>query len=69
MSLLNPHEANTPVWQKIEQHLNTQLAKKRERLENPRIAEAERIQLAWQIDTYKEFLALGQPEKKTAGAE
>lgn len=61
---LAQHEAASPLWQKLKTHHESILAQKRSRLENPRIEEKERIQLAWQIDTLKEFLALGEPERK-----
>lgn len=61
---LAPHEVGTPLWQKLIGHYEETLTKYRARIENPRITEGERIQLAWQIHTIKEFLALGQPERK-----
>jgi len=61
---LAPHEIASPLWQKLKSHTEAQLERKRSRLENPRIDERERIQLAWQIDTWKELLALGEPERK-----
>jgi hypothetical protein len=61
---LAPHEIATPLWDKLERHYQAILAKKRERLENPRIGEQERLQLAWEIHTIKDFIALGKPEAK-----
>ena len=61
---LAAHEVASPLWQKLKDHHESVLAAKRARLENPRIEERERIQLAWQIDTVKEFLALGEPGRK-----
>lgn len=63
---LNPHEINTSVWQKIEAHYTPILAKYRTRIENPRIEEKERIELAWKIASVKELLALAEPDKTSA---
>ena len=69
MTLLAPHESGSPLWQKIEAHIKFRLIKHRARIENPRITEAERMQLAWQIATIKEFLAMGNPAREVADAE
>ena len=61
---LNPQEIGTPLWQKLKELHELTLVKWRRRLENPRITEAERIELAWKIYTIKDFLALGEPERK-----
>lgn len=58
---LNQAEIGSPLWQRLKAHHEQILAEKRARLENPRIAEPERIQLAWEIHTIKQFLAIGQP--------
>lgn len=66
---LSSHEIATPLWQKLEAHYTPELAKLRARAENPRLPEAERIELLWQIHFIKNFLALAEPEqKKVAGA-
>ncbi len=58
---LTPAEVNTPLWQRLSEHYTPLLASYRERLENPGIAESERIKLAWQIDGIKQFLAMAEP--------
>ena len=66
---LELHEVSSSTWHKLKTHYEEVLSKKRERLENPRIAESERIQLAWEIHTIKDFLATGTPERVLADAE
>jgi hypothetical protein len=66
---LSQHDVASQCWQKIKTYYDEVIAKKRERLENPRISDAERLQLAWQIDTVKEVLSLGEPERKVTDAE
>lgn len=66
---LNPHEINTSVWQKIAEHYTPILAKYRARIENPRIEEKERIELAWKIAGIKELLAMAEPEQEKTSAE
>lgn len=62
---LSPHEVGQPLWQKLVEHHEAELVKLRARIENPRINEAERIELAWKIHTIKRFLALGHPATET----
>ena len=66
---LNPAEIGSPLWQKLVEHHEEKLAKYRGRIENPRILEAERIELAWKIFMIKEFLSLGTAEETVADAE
>ena len=61
---LAPHEIATPLWTKLVEHHAPLLAKYRMRLENPHLAESERIQLCWRIAAIKDFLELGQPAKE-----
>jgi hypothetical protein len=61
---LAPHEIATPLWGKLVEHHQATLTKFRARLENPRIEEPERRELAWRIHTIKEFLALAEPERE-----
>ena len=61
---LSPHEVNQPLWSKLTSHYEPILAKHRARIENPRIKEEERIELAWRIAGIKELLALAEPEQK-----
>lgn len=63
MKLL-PSEVASPLWSKLCEHYEPLLAKARARLENPRITEAERIELCWKIAGLKDFLALAVPEEK-----
>lgn len=63
---LTPHEINTAVWQKIDDHYKPILAKYRARIEQPRIEEKERIELAWKIAGVKELLALAELDKTSA---
>jgi hypothetical protein len=65
MSFLNQAEVGSPLWQKLVAHHDAELVKLRARIENPRITEAERIELAWRITGIKKFLALGNPEPET----
>lgn len=62
---LNPHEIGTPLWDKLARHHADKLTKLRARIEQPRISEAERIELAWRIYAIKDFLALAEPAQKT----
>jgi len=59
-------EVGTPVWHKIMAYYEPKLVKHRDRIENPRITEAERIEIAWRIAGIKELIALGnlEPERK-----
>lgn len=61
---LNAAETGTPLWTKLVEYHLPILAKYRARIENPLLPEAERIALAWQIKSIKEFLALGEPDAK-----
>lgn len=61
---LTPHETNTPLWVKLSEYYATKLAKYRSRIEQPRITEAERVQLAWQIQGIKELLELAEPDRE-----
>lgn len=61
---LSPHEINTPLWSKLTAHYEPILAKHRARLENPKIHEAERLELCWKIAAIKELLAMAVPEQK-----
>lgn len=63
---LSPHEANSPVWQKIEAHYRPKLAKYRARLENPTTPADERQDLAWKIAGIKDLLNLANQEKGDA---
>lgn len=66
---LNAHEIATPLWTKLVEHYTPILSKHRARLENPALAEHERVALCWQIKVIKDFLALAEPEqKKVTGA-
>ena len=62
---LTPYEIGQPLWQKLVEHHEEKLAKYRARIENPRILEAERLELAWKILVTKEFLSLGKPAEET----
>jgi hypothetical protein len=66
---LSQHDVASQCWQKIKTYYDEVIAKKRERLENPRISDAERLQLAWEIDGIKKVLAHGEPERKVTDAE
>jgi len=59
---LSPHEVATPLWTKLTEYHEAELVGLRARIENPRITEAERIQLAWTIHAIKKFLSLATPE-------
>lgn len=59
--ILAPHETATPLWQKLVAIHEAKLVKLRARIENPRIGEPERTELAWKIFSIKEFLAMGKP--------
>ena len=61
---LNPHEVATPLWGKLVGHYTPILAKHRARLENPRLPEAERIELCWKIAAIKELFELAEPDRK-----
>ena len=61
---LTPHEIALPLWNKLTEHYTPILAKYRARIENPRITEADRIELAWRIAGIKDFLNLATPEEK-----
>lgn len=61
---LNPHEIQSTLWQKLVAHYTPVLAKHRVRLENPKIAESERIQLCWQIQAIKDLFELAEPSRK-----
>jgi hypothetical protein len=66
---LAAHEIATPLWTKLVANYEPELARLRARAENPRMIEAERIELLWQIKFIKDFLALAEPEqKKVSGA-
>lgn len=65
MSFLAPHETGSPLWQKLVAHHDAELVKLRARIENPRITETERIELAWRITGIKKFLSLGKPAEET----
>lgn len=65
MSFLNPAEVGSPLWQKLVAHHDAELVKLRARIENPRITETERVELAWKIHTIKKFLSLGNPVAET----
>lgn len=65
---LNPHEAGSPLWQRIEAELNQELATFRARAEHPLLPADERQGLLWRIYQIKEFLAWAkQPEPKGDG--
>lgn len=68
--VLDAYETGTEVWQKVLKRCEEELVVLRARLENPRATMEDRVMLAWQIDTYKKFMAFGhQPgDKKGAGA-
>ena len=67
---LEQHEISSPLFQKLKKHYEDQIAGYRLRNENPRISEAERIELCWKIDSIKKFFALAEPSrKKESGAE
>lgn len=66
---LTPYETNTPLWAKLVEHYTPILTKYRARIENPRIAETERIELAWKIASIKDLLALAEPEREKTSAE
>lgn len=61
---LSPYETATPLWARLSEHFETQLAKLRARLENPSITDAESAMLRWQIKGFKELLAMAEPERK-----
>lgn len=63
---LSQHEASTPLWGKIEKHYSAELTRYRARIENPRIEEKERIELAWKIAVIKGLLASASEEQKSA---
>lgn len=67
--VLDQFETGSEVWQKVMARCAEDLIVLRTRLENPRAPMEERVQLAWQIDTYKKFMAFGYTsDKKGAGA-
>ena len=66
---LSPFETATPLWAKLVEIHEAKLAKLRARIENPRIGEPERIELAWRIHAIKEFLALANPPAPNTGAD
>jgi hypothetical protein len=55
---LNPHECQSPAWQKVEAYLNDKLVVLRAKVENPIETEAERLGAAWRIKELKELLKL-----------
>jgi len=66
---LAAHEIATPLWTKLVEYYTAKLAKLRARAENPRLPEKDRVELLWQIEFIKDFLALAEPEqKKVSGA-
>jgi|GEM_PF-2238359 len=66
---LNTHEVGSPLWQKLTDHYEPQLAKLRARAENPILTEADRLPLLWQISHIKNLLELGEPDKKKVARE
>lgn len=66
---LTQYEIATPLWTKLVEFYTPELVRLRARAENPKMPEAERIELLWQIKFIKDFLALAEPEqKKVSGA-
>lgn len=61
---LSKHEINTPLWQRLVEHYEPQLATLRARLENPATTDKDRVDLCWRIKAIKDFLALAEPEQK-----
>jgi cyclopropane fatty-acyl-phospholipid synthase-like methyltransferase len=61
--ILSQHEAGTPLWQKLKEHYEAELASARRRLE-AMIDEKETIMLRAKIEVFKNFLAMGEPSKK-----
>ena len=61
---LSPHETGSPLWQKLEAHLNERLLKYRTRLET-RLPESDTVRLRGHIAEIREFLAMGQPARET----
>ena len=66
---LSPFETDTPLWAKLVAIHEAKLVKLRARIENPRISEPERVQLAWTITSIKEFLSLANPPATNTGAD
>ena len=62
--MLNSHEVGTPLWGKLSEHYEAKLAKLRAQLENPRIDESKRLELAWRISEVKAFLSLAMPDTR-----
>lgn len=61
---LNLAESASPLWQKLKEHYEAELARMRARIENPLLAEAERIGLCWRIKEIKELLEMEIPDRK-----
>lgn len=61
---LTPAEAGTPLWQKLVEHYQGELAEFRRRLEEPNMEERVRVSLCWRIQMIKELIALGDPDEK-----
>lgn len=65
---LTPAEAGTPLWQKLVEHYQGELAEHRRRLEDPNMEERVRVSLCWRINEIKKLIALGeQDEQERAG--
>jgi len=59
---LTTNDVATGCWQKLLAHHDPMLAKLRARIENPALAEADRLPLLYKIHFIKELMALGDPD-------